>query len=348
LQSITDPGGIYLSESLQKSIRGKSNIQTKYLGEFNLKNVDYPVKTYAVQGAGLPVPSSAKIKSLKKKNLKDRIFGSTTSYIIFLILLVSIVWWIRSSLFDDKSAKPRLMIFPLENYTGSDTLEYITAGIHNSLIGEIGKIGELNVTSTYTSKWYKDSGKSLKEIASEANIDYIIEPGLSCFEDNVCLNVIVTKVDSDEKQIWVEDYNAEKSQILNMYNKITKEISRELNIILSPQEEEFLATTRDVDPEAYDAYLKGQYYWEKLDKESMEKSLDYFELAVEKDPEWADPYAGLANAWGLFGTFLRVLPKSVTLPKVYKYLDKALELNPNSARAHYVKALNTVWTEFDW
>jgi tetratricopeptide (TPR) repeat protein len=89
-----------------------------------------------------------------------------------------------------------------------------------------------------------------------------------------------------------------------------------------------------VDPDAYEAYLKGQFYWEKLDKESMEKALEYFELAIEIDPEWADPNAGLANAWGLFGTFLRALPKSITLPRVFKYLDKSLELNPNSAKAH--------------
>ncbi len=348
LQSITDPGGIYLSESLQKSIRGKSNIQTKYLGEFNLKNVDYLVKTYAVQGAGLPVPSSAKIKSLKKKNLKDRIFGSAISYIIFLILLVSIVWGIRSTLFEDKLTKPKLMILSLENYTGSDTLEYITAGIHNSLIGEIGKIGELNIISPYTSRSFKDSGKSLKEIASEANVDYIIEPSLSCFGDNVCLKFIMTKIDSEEEQIWVEDYYEDKSQIFNMYNKITKEISKKINIILSPLEDEFLAASRDVDPEAYEAYLKGQYYWEKLDWESMLKAVDYFELAIEIDPEWADPYAGLANAWSMFGGFFGTLPKSETLPKKYKYLNKALELDPNSAQAHYVKALNAVWTEFDW
>ncbi|MCD6596998.1 MAG: hypothetical protein J7L04_04890 [Bacteroidales bacterium] len=80
----------------------------------------------------------------------------------------------------------------------------------------------------------------------------------------------------------------------------------------------------------------------------MKKALEYFELAIEIDPEWAAPYAGLANAWSLFGTLLRVLPKSITLPKTYKYLNKALELDPNSAQAHYVKALNAVWTEFDW
>ncbi len=108
-----------------------------------------------------------------------------------------------------------------------------------------------------------------------------------------------------------------------------------------------MAKSRKVDPEAYDAYLKGLYYWEKLDEQSAKKALEYFQLATELDPEWAEPYAGLANAWGLF-SFFGYMPKSVTLPKVYPYLNKALELDPNSAKAHYVAAILAVWTEWDW
>ncbi|HKK41914.1 MAG TPA: tetratricopeptide repeat protein, partial [Bacteroidales bacterium] len=140
----------------------------------------------------------------------------------------------------------------------------------------------------------------------------------------------------------------EKSQIMNLYNRITKQIANEVKIELTTDEERLLAENREVDPDAYDAYLMGKFFWEKLDPESMHKSLEYFQLAIEKEPEWADPYAGLANSWSMFGTLFRTLPKSVTLPKTYEYLNKALELDPNSAEAHYVKALTAVWTEFDW
>jgi len=104
----------------------------------------------------------------------------------------------------------------------------------------------------------------------------------------------------------------------------------------------------EIDPQAYDAYLKGKYYWEKLDPESNQKALEFFQKAIELEPEWADPYSGLASAWGMFGSFFQTLPESVTLPKFYKYLNKALELDPNSAQAHYHKAINAVWREFDW
>ena len=91
----------------------------------------------------------------------------------------------------------------------------------------------------------------------------------------------------------------------------------------------------------------GQFFWEKLDPGSVQKALKQFQKAIDIDPEWADPYAGLASAWGLFGQF-GFMPKSVTLPNTYKFMNKALELNPNSARAHYLKANNAVWQEFDW
>ncbi|MFC2124727.1 adenylate/guanylate cyclase domain-containing protein [Bacteroidota bacterium] len=348
LQSVTDPGGIYISESTQKAIRGKSEIQTRYLGEFNLKNVDYPVRTYCVQGEGLPIPSGSKIKELTGKGLKERIFGSVITYIVFLLILVSISWWIRKAYFMDQSTISSLLVLPVDNYTDIDTLDYYMAGMHSSLCTDIGKINSLRVPSKTTANAYKKAGKSMAEIASELNVNYIIEPSVLCLGDSICLRISLHTAGPVEKQIWVQDYSVENSQILNLYNKVAKEISEKINVILTPEEENLLAESRTVDPEAYDAYLKGQFYWEKIDQDFLQRSLDYFQLAIEKDPEWADPYAGLANAWGMFATFFNILPKSVTLPNVYKYLNMALELDPKSAQAHYVKAIVAVWTEFDW
>ena len=96
---------------------------------------------------------------------------------------------------------------------------------------------------------------------------------------------------------------------------------------------------------AYNYYVIG--YLRQSQKKYADAASQY-EIAIEKDPEWADPYAGLASAWWMHATFFKILQQSVTLPKVYQYLNKALELDPESAQAHYVKALVTVWTEFDW
>ena len=271
------------------------------------------------------------------------------SSLILLSVFIGTGWWTWQELVVNNTKPIRnLVVLPFDNYTGSDDYEYFVAGMHSSLITDIGRISELTVKSKTTANSYKETEMSVPEIAAELGIDAAVEGSITCMgEDSVCVQIRLNSAYPEEQQLWVEDYRIEKSQILNFYNKVTKTISNEINIVLTPQEESLLAEARTVDPKAYDAYLMGQFYWEKFDKESMKKAVEYFELAIEIDPEWADPYAGLANAWGVLGE-LFFFPKSVTLPKVYKYLNKALELNPNSAQAHYVKAINAMWTEWDW
>jgi len=241
-----------------------------------------------------------------------------------------------------------LVILPFDNFTGDDQLEFFVSGMHASLIGDMGKIGRLRVIGKTSSNTYKGVNMSVPEIAKELNVDAAVETSVMCLgEDTICLRLQVISVLPEEKQLWVEDFRVAKNEILFFYNEVTKTISEKINIALTPQEEYMLTEARKVDPDAYEAFLKGQYYWEQITEESIGKALEYFQRAIELDPEWADPYAGLANAWGLFG-FLGVLPRAVVIQNVYNYLNKALELDPNSAQAHYVKGIVATWIEFDW
>ncbi|HUX59127.1 MAG TPA: tetratricopeptide repeat protein [Bacteroidales bacterium] len=241
-----------------------------------------------------------------------------------------------------------VVVLPFGNYTGADELESLVSGMHTCLISDMGRLSGLRVINTTTSNVYKNASMSAHEIAVELDVDAVIEVSVLSIRDSIILKVSLIRAFPEEETVWNGDYKEEKSQIMNLYNRITKQIADEVKIELTTDEESLLAENRTVNPEAYDAYLMGKFFWEKLDPESVQKALEYFQLAVQIEPEWADPYAGLANAWSTFGTFFRTLPKSVTLPKTYEYLNKALELDPNSAQAHYVKAIFAVWTEFDW
>lgn len=240
-----------------------------------------------------------------------------------------------------------LVILPFENYTGNEGLEYFVSGMHSSLIGDMGRIGGLRIISTSSSNVYQNVNKSVPEIAAELNVDAVIEPAVMCLGDTICLQIKVFSAYPEEKLIWVEDYKEEKSQILNLYNRITRQIANEVRIGLTPDEDRILSEDRTVNPLAFDAFLRGQYYWENLDPDSIPKAVEYFELAIERDPGWADPYAGLAQAWSQLGRF-GLTQSSLALQRKYQYLNKALELDPNSAHAHYVKANNAVWTEWNW
>jgi len=144
----------------------------------------------------------------------------------------------------------------------------------------------------------------------------------------------------------VQDYRVEKSQILNFYNKVTKKISKEINIVLTPQEESLLAESRTVDPEAYDAYLKGHYYYDDTSEESMQKALKYLNSAIEKEPNWAPLYAGLANVWMVLAQ--GYVSQEIAGPKIFENIEKAHELDPNLADYYFVTGMMAYLTEWNW
>jgi serine/threonine-protein kinase len=264
----------------------------------------------------------------------------------FIILLASILYFINPFGSDSRRLES-IVVLPFENYTGNDELEYFVAGMHSSLIGDIGKISALRVISKTTSNAYKNVEKSIPEIASELGVDAVIEAFVLSLGDSVRLQVKLVDVFPEEQQLWVQDYYEEKSQILTLYNKVTKEISEEINIVLTPQEQNLLTEAKTVNTEAYDAYLKGHIYWEQLSENSLNRALEYFNLAIDKDPEWAPLYAGLAKVWVGLVQMGHVSPE-IAIPKIYENLNKALELDPNYAGSHFTNGIVAVWTEWDW
>ena len=276
-----------------------------------------------------------------------------TRLVIGILVLIGILmtggWWTWQKFGFDKSPPIRnLVVLPFDNYTGSDEYDYFVAGMHSSLITDIGRIGELTVKSKTTANSYKETDLSVPEIASELGIDAAVEGSITCLgKDSVCVQIRLISAYPKEQQLWVQDYRVEKSQILNFYNKVTKSISKEINIVLTPQEESLLAETQTVDPEAYDAYLMGQFYWDRLSKESLQMATDYFEIAIEKDPDWAPPHAGLASVW-IGKMQMSFASPSIAIPKIYKNMNRALELDPNSAGSHSTNAAIAIWTEWDW
>ena len=271
------------------------------------------------------------------------------SSLILLSVFIGTGWWTWQELVVNNT-KPikSLAVLPFDNYTGNDELEYFVAGMHSSLIGDIQKISALRVPGTTSSNSFKDAKMSIPEIASALNVDALIEASVSCIEgDSVCIQIRLVRVYPEEQQLWVQDYYEDKSQILNLYNRVTKQISEEVNVILTPKEENLLAESRTVDPDAYEAYLKGQNHTKNYSKESLYKALDYLNSAIEKEPDWALPYAGLANAW-LGIQQMGYEPPSVASPKIYENLNKAIELDPDLSDAHGLSGLIAHVMEWDW
>jgi adenylate cyclase len=312
LQSIADPGGIYISDPVYSAIRSKRDIKCQYLGEVTLKNVNYPFKTYFIKSENLPVPSKSRIDELTgKKKTKS------------------------------------VVVLPFDNYTGSEDLAYFVSGMHASLIGSIGKVGGMRVISKTTANAFKHTKKSIPEIASELGVHAVVEASVLSLEEKISLQVKLIDASAEEKQLWMEDYVKDKSQILNLYNTITKEITKKINIKLTAEEEKLLAKSRIVDREAYDAYLKSYQFWEDFNAESLIKAKEYLNEGIEKDPDWAPLYVGMANVW-IAQAQQSFEEPAIAYPAIYECLDKALGLDPDLPDCHYLIAITSYLNSWEW
>jgi len=240
-----------------------------------------------------------------------------------------------------------LVILPFDNFTGDDQLDWVAAGMHSSLIGDMGRVRGLRVLGKTTSNAYKETELTASDIANKHNVDALVEPTLTCYGEMVCIEIRVVTPYPEEKVLWVENYLEEKSQLLNLSNRIIKQIAEEIKIELSPEMVQRLAESRTIDPEALDAYLKGIAYLDLFSGESWFVAIESFEKAIEIEPDWAAPYAGLVEV----GTYMNQAgfgPEADRIRMVYENLNKAFELDPNSAEAHHSNGITAAWIEFDW
>jgi len=270
------------------------------------------------------------------------------TYISFVVIAGLIVLNITSR---SNLIKPGMIqsvaVLPFDNYTDDEKLDYVAAGMHASLIGDIGKVSALRVTGKTSSNVYKNTDKPASVIAEELNVDLLIEPTLTCYGDSVCVLIRAITTSPGEKQILAIEYRVDKSEILSFYSRVTKEIAHAVKIELSPEEIRLLSKFRIVDKEAYEDYLKARSYTNDARRESYFKALDYLNSAIEKEPDWAPLYVGLAEVWMWVQQDGYELP-SVAGPKIFENLNRAMELDPDLPEVHYLSAMLAQLGEWNW
>jgi len=268
------------------------------------------------------------------------------TYVSIVVIVGLIIFNLTGGFKQQQSGSNQsVIILPFKNYTGDDQLDFLISGMHSSLIGDVGRISGLTIKSKTTSDVYEDADMTLPQIAAELGVDIIIEPMVTCMGDSICFEL--KGIAPDEEQLWISEYRESKGQIFNLHNRITKRIADEVKVELSNDEKQMLAESRTADPEAIDAYWMGKFFLDQLGQEDLEKAIEYFSKAIGIDPDWAPPYAGMAEV-GSYQKQMGFVTPSDPLPMMYKNLSKALELDPNSANSHYVTAVVAVWTEWDW
>jgi serine/threonine-protein kinase len=240
-----------------------------------------------------------------------------------------------------------IAVLPLENLTGDVDKDYFVDGVTDELIGQLGQISALRVISRQSVMRYRESDKLLPEIARELNVDAVVVGSVQQAGESVRIRVQLIDALPEERNLWGQTYEQPMTEVLAMYNQVARAIVNEIQITLTPKEETRLASARRVNPQAYEAYLRGMYHLYKLTPPELDAALHYFEQALETDPNYALAYAGIAFVWTGRQQMGLVIPSEAT-PKAKDAVLKALALDNTSAEVHYTLAAIKTWNDWDW
>src|SRR5216684_2391016 len=238
-----------------------------------------------------------------------------------------------------------LAVLPLENLSHDPEQEYFADGLTDSLITQLARISALRVVSRTTAMHYKRIHRPLPEIARELGVSKIVEGTVQRSGGRVRVTAQLVEASTDT-HLWADSYERDLRDVLSLQSELARAIVKEVQVKLTPQEQAHLARANRVDPEAYDAYLKGRYYSQRRG-DALRKGVQCFEHAIEKDPTFAAAYAGLADCLSLLGWWAFV-PPAEGCGKAKEVALKAIQLDENLGEAHASLAWATVHYDYDF
>jgi len=226
-----------------------------------------------------------------------------------------------------------LVVLPLENHSGDKEQEYFADGITDALTTDLAQIGSLRVISRTSAMLFKGSTKTLPQIGRDLKVDAVVEGTVARAESRVRITAQLVEASSDH-HLWAKSYERDLKDVLALQDEIAQDITEQIRVKLTPKERSQLTQAHVVDPDAYDAYLRGWYWLNQLTQEGHTKGCDYFQKAVAKDPSYALAYVGVA----ICGS-----PE-----KAREILVKALALDPARAEVHTSLAALKFTVDWDW
>ncbi len=229
-----------------------------------------------------------------------------------------------------------IAVLPFVNASGDQETDFLSDGIAETLINNFTKIPELRVTARSTAFRYKGKDTDPQTIGKELNVGAILTGKVLSRGDTLSIQVDLIDT-SNGSQIWGNRYSGKTSEILNVQQSMARDVSEHLKLKLSGAQEQQIAKNYTANPEAYQLYLKGRFYWNKRGTENLNKAIEQFKAATEKDPSYALAYVGLADCYVLLENYAGT-PASETLPQAKAYVARALAIDDSLAEAHVSSA----------
>jgi TolB-like protein/DNA-binding winged helix-turn-helix (wHTH) protein/Tfp pilus assembly protein PilF len=272
---------------------------------------------------------------------------TATGLVVALLLAASWYYFYSPSRFALPAIRS-LAVLPLENLSGDASQDYFADGMTDELITQLAHIGTLRVISRSSVMTYKHVHKPLAEIGRELDVQAVVEGTVFRSGDRVRLSAQLIRVPADEN-LWAQSYEGDIRDSLALQSKVAQAVAGQIEATLSLEEQFALRNTKSVNPQAYEAYLKGRYYWNKRTGEGLTKSIAYFRQAIEADPTDAKAYSGLADSYALSGDWeYGLLPPQEAFSLAKAAATKALALDENLSEAHTSLAFALDLYGWDW
>jgi TolB-like protein len=296
------------------------------------------------------------LRPLRARPAGRTVLGLRTSYVytalaaLLAIALGLNVGGVRDRLLGRSAPPPhiKLAVLPFLNLTGDPEQEYLSDGITQEMITQLGRLHPegLSVIARSSVMRYKDGATPVDQIGRELGVEYVLEGSARLEANRVRITAELIHV-LDQTQLWGDSYERELSGILAVQSEVALNVARALALRLLPAEQARLASVQTVDPEAYQAYLKALHYTQKLTAVDLDIAQRYLERALERDPSYASAYAGLAIVW-VGRQQMSITPPPEAGPKAKAAALQAIALDDGSADAHEALAVIKTWVDWDW
>ena len=303
-----------------------------------------------------PAPASAPVFSAPEKALLSKppkrpwigpVVGFAAAVVVAAALVFFNAWGLRNWLFSTRSVRS-LAVLPLDNLNGDAKQDYFADGMTEDLITQLSKLGDLKVISHTSVMQYKGTHKPLPQIARELNVDAVVEGAVQLSGNHVRITAQLVDGRSDQ-HIWAEDYDRDLSDVLLLQSDVARDIAKQIDLKLTPQQQQRLAKdAHPVNPDAYQSYLLGRYYWNKRTADGLAQAGKYFQQAIQQDPNYAPAYSGLSDYFA-FLTLIggpEILPPNQAMVQAKAAAVKAVQLDDSSSEAH--ASMGHILHNSDW
>jgi serine/threonine protein kinase/Tfp pilus assembly protein PilF len=260
-----------------------------------------------------------------------------------LILLGAGSWFYRSRGQGGETIDS-VAVLPFVNASGDPSSEYLSDGITESLINSLSQLPHLQVKSRDSSFHYKGKDTDAETVGRELGVRAVFKGRIIQQGDNLAISAELIDAQNDN-HLWGQQYNRKAADIFALQGDLAKEMTTALRMRLTGDDEKRMAKSYTVNPEAYQDYLKGRYWWNKANEEGIRKGIEYFQQAIAKDPAYAQAYAGLADSYVVLPAFSPTSPKEA-YPRAKEAALKALEIDDTLAEAH--ASLGVVKAQYEW